>query len=208
MKLYIKTINGKEAIKTRNQIVLRVTKEINGVEKQFQVINPTEEMILADGWVEYIPPQVGTPSQPAQKSRMQVIQELVAKQWNERTDISNEEALDYAVIVFPWADYIGKEKELVQGKIVSHDGKLWRVRQTHTAQADWMPSLESASLWEVIEVEHSGTLDDPIPYSVPMEIFNGKYYTETNQLYLCTRDSGIALSHPLSALVGVYVDKI
>lgn len=202
MKRYIK--NGE--IKTRNQIVLRVTKEINGVEKQFQVINPTEEMILADGWVEYTPPQVETPSQPAQKSRMQVIQELVAKQWNERTDISNEEALDYAVIVFPFADYIGKE--LAQGKIVSHDGKLWRVRQTHTAQAGWMPSLDAASLWEVIEVEHSGTLDDPIPYSAPMEIFSGKYYTEDGITYLCTRDSGIALSHPLSALVGVYVDKI
>lgn len=193
-------------IKTRNQIVLRVTKEINGVEKQFQVINPTEEMILADGWVEYIPPQVETPSQPTQKSRMQVIQELVTKQWNERTDISNEEALDYAVIVFPFTEYIGKE--LAQGKIVSHDDKLWRVRQPHTAQADWMPSLESASLWEVIEVEHSGTLDDAIPYTPPMEIFNGKYYTEDNLTYLCTRDSGIALSHPLSALVGVYVEKI
>lgn len=202
MKRYIK--NGE--IKTRNQIVLRVTKEINGVEKQFQVINPTEEMILADGWVEYTPPQVETPSQPAQKSRMQVIQELVARQWNERTDITNEEALDYAVIVFPFADYIGKE--LAQGKIVSYDGKLWRVRQTHTAQADWMPSLDSASLWEVIEVEHSGTLDDPIPYSAPMEIFNGKYYTEDDLTYLCTRDSGIALSHPLSALVGVYVEIV
>ena len=196
------TKNGE--IKTRNQIVLRVTKEINGVEKQFQVIFPTEEMILADGWIEYIPPQVETPSQPTQKSRMQVIQELVTKQWNERTDISNEEALDYAVIVFPFADYIGKE--LAQGKIVSHDDKLWRVRQTHTAQADWMPSLDAASLWEVIEVEHSGTLDDPIPYSAPMEIFNGKYYTEDDITYLCTRDSGIALSHPLSALVGVYVE--
>lgn len=202
MKRYIK--NGE--IKTRNQIVLRVTKEINGVEKQFQVIFPTEEMILADGWVEYIPPQVETPSQSAQKSRMQVIQELVAKQWNERTDISNEEALDYAVIVFPFADYIGKE--LTQGKIVSYDGKLWRVRQTHTAQADWMPSLDTASLWEVIEVEHSGEITDAIPYAPPMEIFNGKYYTEDGITYLCTRDSGIALSHPLSALVGVYVEKI
>lgn len=202
MKRYIK--NGE--IKTRNQIVLRVTKEINGVEKQFQVINPTEEMILADGWVEYTPPQVETPSQPAQKSRMQVIQELVAKQWNERTDISNEEALDYAVIVFPFADYIGKE--LSQGKIVSHDDKLWRVRQTHTAQADWMPSLESSSLWEVIEVEHAGTLDDPIPYTPPMEIFSGKYYTQDDVLYLCTRDSGTALSHNLVDLVGLYVEKV
>ena len=30
---------------------------------------------------------------------------------------------------------------------------------------------------------------------------------EADQLYLCTRDSGTALSHPLSALVGLYVEK-
>ena len=84
------------------------------------------------------------------------MQELVTKQWNERTDISNAEALDYAVIVYDFEHYIGEE--LAQGKIVSHDDKLWRVRQTHTCQADWTPSLDSASLWEVIEVEHEGTV--------------------------------------------------
>jgi hypothetical protein len=50
MKQYTK--NGE--IKTRNQIVLRVTKTIvrDGVEKEvvMNVYNPTEEMILADGW--------------------------------------------------------------------------------------------------------------------------------------------------------------
>lgn len=45
-----------------------------------------------------------------------------------------------------------------------------------------------------------------IPYAPPMEIFKGKYYTEADQLYLCTRDSGTVLSHPLSALVGLYVE--
>jgi hypothetical protein len=61
-------------------------------------------------------------------------------------------------------------------------------------------------LYEIIEVEHEGTLEDTIPYNPPMEIFEGKYYTEADQLYLCTRDSGTALSHPLSALVGLYVE--
>lgn len=49
MKQYIK--NGK--IKTRNQIVLRKTRIVNGEEKVFQVINPREEMLLEDGWVIY-----------------------------------------------------------------------------------------------------------------------------------------------------------
>lgn len=199
MKTYTK--NGQ--IKQANRIIVRITKEVNGEQKTFQVINPTEEMILADGWVEYVAPEV-TPT-PRAKSKFEIVQELVTKQWNERTDISNAEALDYAVIVFDFEHYIGQE--LAQGKIVSYNTKLWRVRQTHTAQADWTPSLDSASLWEVIEVEHEGTEADPIPYITPMEIFEGKYYTEDNQLYLCTRSSGTALSHPLSALVGLYVEK-
>ena len=59
--------------------------------------------------------------------------------------------------------------------------------------------------FEVIEVAATGTQDDPITYTPPMEIYNGKYYTQDNVLYLCTRDSGTALSHDLSALVGLYV---
>ena len=204
MKTYTKTIDGKQVIKERKNIVVRITKEVNGEQKTFQVINPTEEMILADGWVEYVAPEV-TPT-PRAKSKFEVVQELVVSQWNERTDISNAEALDYAVIVYDFEHYIGQE--LAQGKIVSHDGNLWRVRQAHTAQENWQPSLDSASIWEIIEVEHEGTEADPIPYVVPMEIFNGKYYTEEGKTYLCNRDSGTALSHPLSTLVGLYVEQV
>lgn len=204
MKTYTKTIDGKQVIKERKNIVVRITKEVDGEQKTFQVINPTEEMILADGWVEYVAPEV-TPT-PRTKSKFEIVQELVVAQWNERTDISNAEALDYAVIVYPFEMLIGQA--LPVGKIVSHDNNLWRVRQAHTAQENWQPSLDSASIWEIIQVEHDGSLADPIPYTVPMEIFNGKYYTEADQLYLCTRDSGTALSHPLSALVGLYVEQV
>lgn len=55
MKQYIKD----EQIKFRNQIVLhgnRTIKGEDGKEKEVrtQVINPNEEQLLADGWVEYI----------------------------------------------------------------------------------------------------------------------------------------------------------
>lgn len=46
------------------------------------------------------------------------------------------------------------------------------------------------------------------PYASPMEIFNGKYYTQDNVLYLCTRDSGQALTHNLSELIDLYVIKV
>ena len=57
MKRYIK--DGQ--IKSHSQIVLRVTKTIkdkdgNDKEIKVQVINPTEEMLLEHGWVEYVTP--------------------------------------------------------------------------------------------------------------------------------------------------------
>ena len=197
MKQYIK--DGE--IKPRNQIVLRVTKEVNGKEVNLQVINPSEEMILADGWVEYIPPKV-----EPKKSRMQIVQELVVKQYNERTDISNEEALDYMAIIYPWDYYL--DKVLTEGMMVTYEDKPWRVRQTHTPLEIYPPSLATASLYEKIDKEHDGTLDDPIPYAPPMEIFEGKYYEQSGVVYRCTRDSEVALAHDLGALVGLYVEEV
>ena len=56
MKVYIKNIDGKVVKKYRNDIVLQVTKKINGKDVKFKVVNPTEEMVLADGWTEYTIP--------------------------------------------------------------------------------------------------------------------------------------------------------
>jgi hypothetical protein len=169
-----------------------------------QVINPSEDMVLADGWVEYVPPVV--PPTPYTKSRFEIVQELVAKQYNERTDISNEEALDYMAIIYPWDYYL--DKELTEGMIVTYDDKPWRVRQTHTAMEIYPPSLNTASLYEVINKEHEGTLEDPIPYTPPMELFENKYYIENDILYKCIRNSDIALNHPLDSLIGLYIVKV
>ena len=187
-------------IKTHNQIVLRVTKTIKDKEVKVQVINPSEEMLLEHGWVEYIPPVV-----EPKKSRMQIVQELVVKQYNERTDISNEEALDYMAVIYPWDYYLDKTLEV--GMLVVYEDKPWRVRQTHTPLEVYPPSLATASLYEAIDKEHSGELDDPIPYTPPMEVFEGKYYIEDGVVYRCTRNSGTALSHRLADLVGLYVEE-
>lgn len=197
MKKYIK--DG--VVKSRNNIVLKVTKEVNGKEVILQVISPSEEMILADGWVEYIPPHV-----EPNKNRMQIVEEIVAKQYNERTDISNEEALDYMVIIYPWEYYL--DKVLTEGMMVTYEDKPWRVRQTHAPLEVYPPSLDTASLYEKIDKEHSGEADDPIPYAPPMEIFEGKHYIEDGVVYRCTRNSGTALTHRLESLIGLYVEEV
>ena len=191
--LYIK--DG--VIRDRSRIVIR--------KEGFQIISPSEEMILADGWEQYTPPAV-EPAEPEPTIDEQV-RELILEQYNKRTDITDEDALKRPLLVYAWESYIGKS--LTTGQIVSYNDTLYRVRQDISAVlADQYPSLDTAALFEAIEVEASGTADDPIAYVPPMEIFNGKYYTQGGVLYLCTRDSGTALSHDLSALVGLYVTTV
>lgn len=197
MKQYTK--NGE--IKYAKNIVLKLTDEEG---RRMQVFNPTEEMLLENGWEVYTPPTI-EPT-PRKKSRFEIIEELVAKQYNARTDIENNEALEYMSIIYGWEEYI--DKELTEGMIVIYEDKPWRVRQTHTVQSIYPPSLDTASLYEAIDKEHDGTLEDPIPYVVPMEIFEGKYYIEANNKFICIRDSEVALSHNLIDLTGLYVSLV
>ena len=128
---------------------------------------------------------------------------LITKKIN-RIHLTNNEALSVKEFYPHWDTKLNKtiEKDFK----VFHDGKLWRCRQTHIAIENYSPSIYTSSIWEVIEEEHSGLIDDAIPYVPPMEIFKGKYYTENDVLYLCVRDSETALTHHLSDVVGLYVE--
>lgn len=94
------------------------------------------------------------------------------------------------------------------GDRVECDGKLWKCRQAHTSQENWKPSMGTASLWEVINVENAGTLDDPIPYDQTMTVYNGKYYLEEGIIYKCIRDPGQPLYATCASLVGNYFEVV
>lgn len=169
-----------------------------------QIINPTDEMVIADGWVEYVAPD---PVVDNSSEISKQLQDALLDQYNKRTDITDEDALKRPLLVYEWDTYIGKS--LKTGQIVSYKSKLYRVRQDiSTVTESWAPQLSTASLYEVIEVASAGTIDDPIPYTPPMEIFNGKYYTQNGVKYKCIRDSQTALSHNLADLVALYVEVV
>ena len=196
MKRYTKEINGRQVVKYRHNIIIS--------KDGMNIYNPTEEMLMADGWVEYIPQIADTSSKP-KKDSSTIIKEVVLEQYNSRTDIGDKEALDRAVIIYNWVHYIGKP--LAKGQVVVHNDSVYRVRQDISEVLDiYPPDMSTASLYEVIVLTATGEIDDPIPYTPPMEIFNGKYYIQNDVLYKCTRDSLTALSHDLSALVGLYVE--
>ena len=76
----------------------------------------------------------------------------------------------------------------------------------------WNP-VDAASIWTAIDIEHEGTLENPIPAVAGMEYVYGKYYIEGETVYICKRtgeaEGGtIVLQFLPSQLVGHYFEVV
>ena len=127
---------------------------------------------------------------------------LIAQQINTLT-VDDNTALRMVEFYPEWAE----NAEYTAEYKVQRNGKLWRCRQAHTSQTGWEPE-NAASLWTEICESHAGTLEDPIPYSGNMALESGKYYSQNNKVYRCTRDTGNPVYNALSELVGLYVEEV
>ena len=123
--------------------------------------------------------------------------------------LSDAQARTYKLIYQQWSNLIGTTA--TPGQRFLHGDTLYRVRtdvSEHAFSAEWVPGVTTASLYEAIDDEHTGTLDDPIPFTQPMQIYKDKYYSQNGKVYLCTRDSGKPLAFNLADLVGLYVTEV
>lgn len=69
-----------------------------------------------------------------------------------------------------------------------HKESLYKTIVAHTTIENWNPEL-APTVWTPIDVEHSGTIDDPIVAAVGLEYVYGFYYLdpEDGNIYLCER---------------------
>lgn len=122
--------------------------------------------------------------------------------------LPDEKALKVPFLYLPWQvpHHYEKDERFTYG--THEDGTLilWKAKSEHDSQDDWTPDV-AVSLYEKVGEEGQGdTPDNPIPYDGNMELFKDKYYSQDNVTYICTRDSGQPLYHPLAQLVGLYVE--
>lgn len=117
-------------------------------------------------------------------------------------ELDDTDAAKLSLCYDPWTI----DKAYKVGDRVECCGKLWKCHQAHTSQENWKPSINTPSLWEVLNVENAGTLDDPIPYDQTMTVYNGKYYLEDGIIYKCIRDPGQPLYATCVSLVGNYFE--
>ena len=122
-------------------------------------------------------------------------------------NLTDEQVLSVKNLYPEWSTFINGRLE--KDYKVLYQDKLYKVRQTiENVLENQPPSIDTAALYEEINESNKGTLEDPIPYNNNMELFEGKYYSQSGVVYKCTRNTEQAVYHDLSALVGLYVEKV
>ena len=126
--------------------------------------------------------------------------------------LPDEEAAQTPSLSQPWI--VGEAVEPGDRRYYAPTGRLYKVIQAHTTQADWTPDATPA-LWVAVDVTHAGTAEDPIPAVRSMEYEYGKIYLdpEDEKLYLCKRtgeaDGGkITLHYLPHELIGNYFEAV
>lgn len=145
---------------------------------------PTEEQLLAWGFEEYIAPEPEpvdeTKYEPYTDEVVVKLKALMQKQVSEQSD---EEALNNIELFPTWRSKIGESVSV--GERLYFDDKLWKVVQAHIVQESWRPD-EAASLFVQVQADsEQGTRDNPIPFSLNMELVEGLYYLDEGVTYLC-----------------------
>lgn len=123
--------------------------------------------------------------------------------------LTDEQALQFKDLYPEWSEFIG-EKLSANFKI-QHLEKLYKTLQEIPVVLDqegYRPGeVGSEALYEEVNENNKGTLQDPIPYNNNMELFEGKYYSQNGVTYKCTRNTEQAVYQDLSDLVGIYVEQ-
>ena len=136
---------------------------------------------------------------PQEKARQ--IRPLIVKA---SASLSDADALEAVELYDRWEP----DTDYPQDKRIQHEGTLFRVRQAHRSKAIYPPGAPGTeALYAKVERPGQGdTPEDPIPYEGNLELYQGKYYAQDGVVYVCTRSTGAPVYHPLSALVGLYVE--
>ena len=144
------------------------------------ISNPSEEKIAEAGWLPYTPPEPETVkvTEPSVEEVAHAVKKMLAAA---AIDLSDEDALDVAAIYPTWASMIGKQVNV--GERYWFNGKLYKVIQAHTTQADWEPD-DTPALYTDVSIVEIPDWKQPIgsedAYNIGDKVkYNGKTWEST-----------------------------
>lgn len=171
-----------------------------------EMVTTLEEM-TDEAYESYVEPEVVEyiKEVPSANDIVSQLKELVESQVESLTD---EEAKKVPTLFPVWKDLIGEYIEL--DKRVWYNNSLYKCILAHTSQVSWTPTA-ATNLWRNISEEAQeadGSIEHPYTWEIGMTSYEGKYYTENNKLYLCTRDSIDPLNFSIADLINIYFSEV
>lgn len=142
MKQYKKIVDGKEVIRYAENIIIRTATE--------QIINPSESLILADGWEEYVAPIYAPTLETIQRSK---IDEIIAYD-------SSSAVNEFSIGGVPmWLDKATRAGLLLrfeaEGKVGRTETTLWNDGQSYT-----LPLEQAQQILIALELYASACYDN------------------------------------------------
>lgn len=102
-------------------------------------------------------------------------------------DLSNNDTIKYKDYLPDWNDYVGKS--LPKDFKFRYNNQPYKTLQYINIVLENQTPDIVYSLYKIIDEEHEGTLEDPIPYQQQMSIEKGKYYIQYDVVYIAIQST-------------------
>lgn len=116
-------------------------------------------------------------------------------------DLSNNDTIKFIDYLPDWNDYVGKSLP-INFKFKYNNQAYQTLQYINVVLSDQTPDIVY-SLYAIINEEHEGTLEDPIPYQQQMAIEKGKYYSQYGITYLAIQDMPTGMPYDLSQIPSI-----
>lgn len=116
-------------------------------------------------------------------------------------DLSNNDTIKYKDYLPDWNDYVGKS--LPKDFKFRYNNQPYQTLQyINVVLENQTPNIVYA-LYAIINEEHKGTLEDPIPYVQQMAIEKGKYYSQYGVVYLAVQNMPTGMPYDLNQIPAI-----
>lgn len=116
-------------------------------------------------------------------------------------DLSNNDTIKFIDYLPDWNDYVGKSLP-INFKLQYNNQPYQTIQYINVVLSDQTPDIVY-SLYAIINEEHDGTLEDPIPYVQQMSIEKGKYYIQYDIIYLAIQDMPTGMPYDLNQIPSI-----
>ena len=112
----------------------------------------------------------------AMSFKAQIVQDRAAK-----TNIISDAMILQSAEVIEYPEYEDAHAYNTVGEIIKYNGRYYEIIAAHTSNAVSYPVETTFAYYRLVELTHTGTIDDPIPYpetaGIVVNVVSGLYYS-------------------------------